>query len=66
MKLGVVVCDLSDIGKTGKSNSFIRLWLRQVESLLCQLRKAILSNFLTFILKALFIILHPSYSKETS
>ncbi|MFT5596908.1 MAG: hypothetical protein ACI8QH_001707, partial [Flammeovirgaceae bacterium] len=30
--------------KTGKSNSFIRLWLRQVESILCQLRKAILSN----------------------
>jgi hypothetical protein len=48
MKLGVVVCDLSDLGKTGKSNSFIRLWLRQVESSLCQLRKAILSNFLTF------------------
>jgi hypothetical protein len=39
---------MSDIGKTGKSNSFIRLRLRQAESLLCQLRKAILSNFLTF------------------
>jgi hypothetical protein len=29
IKLGVVVCDMSDIGKTGKANSFIRLWLRQ-------------------------------------
>jgi hypothetical protein len=44
IELGVVVFDLSDLGKTGKANSFILMWLRQVESLLCQLRKAILSN----------------------
>jgi hypothetical protein len=37
-------CALSDLGKPGKSNSFLLMWLRQVESLLCQLRKAILSN----------------------
>jgi hypothetical protein len=41
----VVVFDLSDLAKTGKANSFIRLWLRQVGSLLCQLRKAILIVF---------------------
>jgi hypothetical protein len=28
IKLGVVVFDMSDLEKTGKSNSFIRLWLR--------------------------------------
>jgi hypothetical protein len=33
IKLGVVVCDLSDLGKTGKANSFKLMWLRRVRSM---------------------------------